>query len=246
MKKTLLIAGALLALSAGMASAAGLNLSWSDCGAAGLAVKTSACTNNAAAGTLYASAISPAVMDQLNGQLGVLDLQTTGAALSPWWSMQTGTGCTGRTTALSYNMDFVNIPNTCPGDPWLAQANPNGVYINAFEGVPNRARIKVTAGLAVSTSIDNATEYGMFKVTIGGARTTGTGACVGCLDGACIVYNDQLLTQPAGVGDYHISGPPILQQHVQWQVSGGSIPDGCPGGTPAKNATWGSIKALYR
>jgi hypothetical protein len=244
MKKTLLIAGALLALSAGMASAAGLNLSWNDCGAFGVALKTSACTNNAAAGTMFGTAIPPADMDQLNGQLGVVDLQTTGAALSPWWSMQTGTGCVGRTTAASASMDFTSNPNCA--DPWAGQASPGFVYIPAFEGVPNRARMKPSGAVAVSVAITADTEWAIWKISISGARTVGTGACVGCLDGACIVFNDQLLTQPAGVGDYHISGPPILQQHVQWQVSGGSIPDGCPGGTPAKNATWGSIKALYR
>jgi len=242
MKKTLLIAGALLALTASMATAGGVNLSWTDCGAFGQASRTNACTNNGLKGTLYGSAIAPQPMPLLNGQTGVVDLQTTAAVLSPWWLMMPG-GCVGRTTAASASMDFTADTGNCV-DIWAGQASP-GFNYNANYGGPNRVRMKATGAVASAVAADDVSEMYIFKISIGGARTVGAGVCAGCLDGACFVLNDQLLTQPIGVGDYHISNP-ILRQHVSWQASGASIPNGCPGGTPSKNATWGSVKALYR
>src|SRR5262249_12832246 len=77
MKKTLLIAGALLALTASMSFAGGVNLSWNDCGAAGAASVTKTCTNNASVGTLYCTAMPPVDMLSANGQATVVDVQTT-------------------------------------------------------------------------------------------------------------------------------------------------------------------------
>src|SRR6185503_5517810 len=55
MKKTLLITGALLALAASSAMAGGVNLSWTDCGAAGQQNRAFACTANTGNNTLVAS-----------------------------------------------------------------------------------------------------------------------------------------------------------------------------------------------
>jgi hypothetical protein len=244
MKKTLLIAGALLALTASVSFAGGVNLSWNNCGAAGAASRTSACTNNAQAGSLFISATPPVDMNSANGQTSTVDIQTTAAALSPWWNMNGVTGCVGRTTAWSCNMDFTGGPAEC-NDPWAGQASPGANYVSAFEGVPNRARGKGTGAIPGITPITADTEWGICKLNIGGARTIGTGSCAGCLDGACFVLNDVFLTQPIGLGDYHISNP-IDRQHVSWQASGASIAGGCPGATPARQATWGSVKSLYR
>jgi len=242
MKKTLLIAGALLALSASMATAGGVNLSWSNCGAFGLASVTSACTNNGLKGTLYGSAIAPAPIPLLNGQTGTVDLQTTAAALSAWWLMGAG-GC--RSTSFAVDMNFTAAPFDC-ADIWGGAASPGANY-NANFGGPNRARLKATGAVASPVAADDVSEMYLWKMTILGQKTFGTGACVGCLDGACFVLNDQFLTQPLNSpgGDVHVNNP-ILRQHASWQASGASIPGGCPGGTPTKNATWGSVKSLYR
>jgi hypothetical protein len=240
MKKTLLMAGAMLALTAGLAAAGGINLAWNDCAPGGLGSKTFACTSNNGANVLFMSAIAPAVMGQLNGHEGVLDLQTNQAALSDWWKIG-GTGCR-LGTAISSNFDFVAGPFSCV-DVWAGQAAGGINYAYPF-GAANRSRIRTVCAIPGSTGIDDATEYYIAKVTITNARTTGAGACAGCTDGACIVLNSIKLTQPAGVGDYVIANP-ITSNFVTWQ-SGGGLGGECPQATPSRNATWGSVKSLYR
>jgi hypothetical protein len=91
----------------------------------------------------------------------------------------------------------------------------------------------------------------MEQVIINNAKTTGTGSCAGCTDGACIVLNSVKVTQPATVHqDYTITNP-LGRAYVLWQAGGanpGSGPNGtgCPGATPTRNETWGSVKSLYR
>jgi hypothetical protein len=241
MKKTLLIAGALLALTASMASAqGGINLSWTDCGSTGAAALTNACTNNAAKGILVGSAIAPAPMDQLNGMAAVLDVQTNVALLSQWWHTETG-GC--RVGAITGSFDFTGGPFTC-ADAWAGLASGGISVTPGFNG-PNRDRIRLVCAIAGSTAIDDVTENYYFKLSVGGAKSAGTGSCAGCLDGACIVFNSILITQPAGVGDYTLANP-ILRQFVTWQGGGANVTGGCPQATPTKSATWGSVKSLYR
>jgi len=239
MKKTLLLAGALLALTVSVASAAGgINLSWNDCGAAGVMTKTFACNSNNGVNNMVASAIAPAVMGQLNGQSSVFDLQTNQVALSPWWQFG---GC--RTAgSLSANFNTGAAGTSC-SDPWQAAPSGGLTYAAGFGG-PNKARIRTLCAISGNTPIDNVQEYSFLLITIGNGRSTGLGACAGCTDGACIVFNSILLTQPLGQGDYTISAP-IERQHVQWQ-SGGGLGGLCPGATPTKSATWGSVKSLYR
>jgi len=33
---------------------------------------------------------------------------------------------------------------------------------------------------------------------------------------------------------------------VPWQGGGGEVSGGCPAAVPTRNATWGSVKSLYR
>ena len=242
MKKTLLMMGALLALTAGIASAqGGINLGWGDCGgAAGSLSKTFACTSNSLTGAIMvASAIPPQAMDQLNGEESEFALQTNAAALSPWWNLQSG-GCRG-TTAVSVNFDFTGGPFTCL-DPWSGQA-AGGMSYDAGFGAPNRARLRTIGAIPGSTAI-SADEYYFFKVTLLGAKSTGTGSCAGCTDGMCIVFKSLKLTQPLGVGDFLITAPAV-RQYVTFQA-GGSLAGQCPAATPTQNKTWGSVKSLYR
>jgi len=243
MKKTLLMAGALLALTAGIASAqGGINLSWTDCGTFGQLQKNFACNTNSGSNIMVGSVITGVQMDQLNGQASVLDLQTNAPALSPWWSFQTG-GCRFNSPSpLSASFDFTASSNCL--DPW-GGAGAGGInYANGFNGA-NRARIRTVCAIPGNTAITGTDEYYMFKVTFNNSRTTGTGACAGCTDGACIVFNSITVTQPLGVGDYTISAP-ITRNWVQWQGGAGSVLGGCPGATPTRSATWGSVKSLYR
>jgi hypothetical protein len=240
MKKTLLIAGALLALTASVSFAGGVNLSWTDCGSFGLASKTAACTNNAAVngGLLFCSAVPSVDMPSANGPTSTLDIQTTGASLSGWWLMGTGECRAGAATC---DMNF--LANVNCSDPWAGGASPGANYVSGF-GAPNRARLKGTGAISGITPITADQEWYICKLNISAAKTGG-GVCPGCLDGACIVLNDVFITQPIGIGDFHISNA-LDRQSVTWQASGANVTGGCPGATPAKSATWGSVKSLYR
>jgi len=83
MKKTLLICGALLALTASIASAqGGMNLYWNDCGVGGgVSGKTFACNTNTGNHDIYASFDPPQVLPTVNGNNHIIDLQSAGAAL---------------------------------------------------------------------------------------------------------------------------------------------------------------------
>jgi len=240
MKKTLLMAGALLALTAGIASAGpgGINLSWNDCGVFGGLQRNFACTSNSGANTMIASAITGVQMDQLNGQAGVLDMQTNQAALSNWWLIG---GCR---LASTMSADFNFLANVNCFDPWVGVA-AGGVSYTAGFNAPNRARIRTICAIAGSTGITGTDEYYFFKVTFTNARSIGNGSCAGCTDGACIVFNSILVTQPAGVGDYTISAP-ANRNWVHWQGGASGVVGGCPDATPTRTKTWGSVKSLYR
>jgi hypothetical protein len=153
MKKTLLMAGALLALTAGMASAqAGLNLSWTDCGAAGAASRTYACTSNSGSANMVGSMIVGTSVPNAVGNESVFDLQTDQAALSPWWTYGTGQ-CR---LATHFQASYAGTGG-CE-NPWISAGFSTYNYTPAFNGVPNRARMRTVWGMNPGGPIDGATE----------------------------------------------------------------------------------------
>ena len=242
MKKAILLCSALLAVSASVASAAGLNLAWTTCGPSGLANKSFACTSNTGSNVMHGSFIAPEGTTAITGNEMVLDLQSASANLPAWWSMFTATSC--RPAALSAN--FVSPGPDCV-DYWSGQASGAvGAYNTAIvPGATNRARILLVAAVAPSNAapLDADVEYYSFTMTVTNTKTAGATGCAGCLDPVCIVLNEIKLTQPAGVGDIRIQNP-AARNYVTWQ--NGVVTGGCPAATPARNATWGQVKSLYR
>jgi hypothetical protein len=250
MKKTLLIAGALLCLGVSLASAGGINLSWNDCGTTGQGAQTFACnTNTGAPHIMVGSAVSPVDIPAMVAMAAVLDLQTNQAALSPWWNFDpsnppASTGCrSGPPSALSASFDFTTGPFAC-NDIWGGVASGGSNYQSQF-GSANRGRIRLVCAVAAPVGVDNVTENYYFKVTFNNSKSTGTGNCAGCQDGACIVFNSIELDQNPGLGNTEISNP-LNSQFVTWQSGGGNVTGGCPAATPTRNSTWGSVKSLYR
>jgi hypothetical protein len=184
MKKTLLITGALLALTVGMASAAGLNLSWTDCGLNGASVRTFACTSNSGTNIAVSSYIVPAGVDSANSNEIVIDIQTSGATLPSWWMMGTGF-C--RPTSLS--MNFSGFTGPCM-DYWAGRGAGGSNYTAPF-GPPNRARVKAVWALSRLDAGPIPTDQEVYSnnLFINNAKSFGAGACGGCTDGACIVLN---------------------------------------------------------
>jgi len=242
MKKTLLLAGALLALTAVTASAQGLNLSWGDCGTSGTLQRNFACNTNAGtANTMVGSVIvGGSDMNQLNGHEGVADMQTNQAALSPWWLIG-GAGCRAASTVTG-NFDFTANVNCL--DIWAGGGFGGVNYVGPF-GPPNRARFRTVWAVDPPVSITGTDEYYVLRLTFNNSKSTGLGSCAGCLDGACIVLNSIKMTQPLAANDDRTITNSADRQFVQWQ-GGGGLGGQCPGATPTKSATWGSVKSLYR
>src|SRR5437867_1224680 len=120
MKKILVMTCTLLALAAGMASAAGNNLSWGECGLTGIDNQIFACSvNTGLPNLLVGSVIPPAGQAvQVSGMLGIVDLQTAGATLTPWWDVGTP-GCRSGAVSASYNAtaEGLGACNDYFGDP---------------------------------------------------------------------------------------------------------------------------------
>ena len=239
MKKAILLCSALLLVTASVASAQGLNLAWNDC--AGPINKAFACASNAGTNIMTGSYFAPDGVNQLSGNEVVIDLQSAGAVLPAWWLVR-GTGqC--RNGALTANVGQVT---TCENDFWAGNgAGGIGAYNVGFSGAPNRARLVMAFAVPADFigPVPSGVETYAFTVQVNNTKSTGTGACAGCNEAVCIVLNSINLTQPVGVGDFKVTNS-AQHNYVTWQ--GGVVSGGCPAATPTKNATWGSVKSLYR
>ena len=241
MKRPALIL-ALVILSAGHALAAGLNLGWDDCGGLpGSLDKTSLCDSNVGTYTLVGSYVAPANVTRCSANEIVMDMQTTGATLTPWWGFRAGL-C--RFGSLNESFDFTAGPFTC-FDYWQGGSFGDMLF---QPPVGNTARFKaivaIPAGSPLITAIPQGLEVYSFKAVINAAKTVGLGACAGCLNGACIVLSQIRVNQPVSEpGGMIAVTAPATRAFVTWQ---GGIGVDCYGATPAKKATWGSIKAIYR
>jgi len=240
MKKIALFAGVLLALSASMASAAGINLAWNDC--QGPINATFACNVNTGLNTMVASFDPPHVLTQFLGISAQIDITTDQPALPDWWKHGTGQ-CRG-TTALSTNFDGSTAP-TCT-DVYFGQASGGFNYDVGF-GSPARARFRIACAVPIDNivEVDPGTEYFAFKGLVQHTKSVGTGSCAGCSNPACIVLNEIQLFQPPAQADDPIITNLRDRNWITWQVPP-TGPVGCPLSTPTHNSSWGQVKSLYR
>jgi hypothetical protein len=244
MKKTLLITGVLLALTASVASAAGINLYWTGCSLdGGTTNRNFACnTNSGNAGSMTASFDPPAGLGDVNGNNLILDLQTAAAVLPPWWDMS-NLNVTFCRQAISANTVFA-IGNCA--DPWGGGSPGITAYIKNFGGNANRVRIGGSVSVATGGPTAAGTEYYSININISNTKTVGSPNCAGCNEPVCIVLNEIKITQPSGTsgGSPQVTSP-LTSNFVT--ANGGVIGGaGCPGATPAVNRTWGQVKSIYR
>jgi len=244
MKRALLLTGVFLALTATVASAAGINLYWTDCSVAGQTTRTFACNANTGTNTLCVSFDPPAGLTAVNGLDMLIDIQSFSDPMTPWWFFKNTGTC--RLASLGANTVFGSANCT---EPWAAAGAGNvSAYLTNFGGNTKRARLAgtVSVGGPLAGPVSPGTEYYALNITINNAKTVGTGACAGCSDPTCLVLNELLISQPAGTP----GGSPKLitaatNNFVTWQ--GGAIGGtGCPAEVPVINRTWGQVKSLYR
>jgi len=224
----------------------GVKLSWDHCSGDGhVSLKQFACDTDEGREVIVGSFIAPLGVDSLSGNEVTLDFQVENGTYPSWWAFRVNGAC--RQAAMS--MDFV--PRTPPVqciDMWQGQAAGGiGAYTIGVLGDPLRARLRAAIAVPGTNLIrlQGDTEYFSFNLVIDHSNTVGEGACEGCATRVCILFAALKLTQPIGVGDYVLNGVPVypLVDRVSWQ-GGTSF---CSGGVqPLRNATWGSVKALYR
>jgi len=244
MKKALLFTGVLLALTASLASAGGINLAWTDClGAGGTGNRTFACNSNSGNNDLYISFDPPVNIPDVNGSNPIVDLQSASTPLPAWWLFKNAGAC--RLNSLSA---ISALPGTCV-DTWAGVGTPGVAAYLVTSVVPtiplNRARIlgSISVPTLSAAAVAPGTEYFCLMLRVNNAKSTGLGACAGCQDPVCLVLNEVLLTSNNS-GDNRITNP-LGSNFATWQGGVVSAP-GCPAAVPVQNKTWGQVKSIYR
>jgi len=241
--KKWLMTGAALLMATSMAFAGdpfGINLSWDACGTNGSGVKTFACdANSGTALMLIGSFVPPTGINEFLGITAQVDV-TVGTQLPDWWKH--GTGYCRGTTGLETSFDFSTDVGCL--DFYLGQASGGTGYDVGYAS-PSRARLRIDADVPFANRgpLVAGEQYFAFKLNFLLDKTTGSGACTGCLNEACIVFNSLTLRQPAEVLNDFVMTTEEDQNWVTYQSV--SILD-CPSNTPTRNRTWGQVKSLYR
>jgi hypothetical protein len=230
---------ALLVLACGVArpAAAGINLSWNDCGAFGSSSTPLTCTSNVGKLLMIVSATPTVTLGQALTQETVIDIVTSGPTLSPWWDMRASGGC--RPTSCSASFSFEPLANCA--DPWSGQALGGFDYgiapiFNAPSGTD--ARIRTVCALPAHSPVvlEAGTEYYMCEIIINKAKTVGLGSCAGCTDDGTFTLESVKISEP----DNAPEGNPT------YTTPDNGVVIMTNGPTPTLNRTWGRLKALYR
>jgi len=236
-----------LACAAPAPAAEGLFLTWNDCAPAAAAVHdfTSTCLGNTDGQSLYCAFRMPLPADSVLGVEIAVDVQHAAVTLPDWWRLD-WVGC--RAGELRVGND---LPAASPCTDFLggdAASGLQGYYLSEPRGGDNQAGIRVAASRLLSagyTSLDASSLYLAARLDLSNARTTGDGACGGCLEAACLVLNSILVRrQPGAVGgDVYLTEP--APEHGNWVTWQGGTGADCTA-VPARTVTWGRLKGLYR
>lgn len=251
MKKASLLCVMLLALTATIASAAGLNLRWQNCYGTNPATQNRnfACNSNTApANLLEGSFVLPRDVPQVSAAEIVVDLASASPTLPDWWQFKNIGVC--RATSLTI---AAHDEAACP-DWALGLASMNIAAYQLGKYGPNSARI-LCVNAVDPTALQDLfidVEYASFQLSINNAKTVGTPSCAGCLVPVCIVFNSCNMTTAGNLNNTLVVGSTDAahtSNYATWQGGAGvssPLGQGCPQATPTKNATWGSVKSLYR
>lgn len=229
MKKIASLTGVLLLAMAGASFAAGLNLSWDNCGSSGIADKTFACAAPSSQ-TLVGSFV-PATSQDPTSTTNLIDIQVAGASMPTFWAVGSSTTTLGPRFTMGTGTGPIGA---CAS--WMSEAPDNA---NSRIQNGNRVRLKIVPLLgAPGNHINPGQETVAFSVTVNNDASD----VAGCQTGACVVFNESFVEDAFNGTDERLSAPQV-RNFVSLQ-GGGGVP--CPAATPTQKATWGSIKAIYR
>lgn len=234
MKRTLLITVALVALMASAASAQ-INAKWTDCAPAGTSGITSTCTAFSPVRSLILSWLAPSAgATKVVGYNIKATHASTNGVRPCWWDFTSGglrqagfafSGTDNPASCLNF-LGLFGSPLTAGG--WQDLGSPRGRF-NIFVANP----------VGQSGDATQAPGVEFYAATIQ-IKSVNTSTCPGCADGASIQVNDIVLVQE-GPAPIDLNTPASTNSSCgTWQAGGV-----CDAATPTKNATWGSVKALY-
>jgi len=240
MKKMLLFAALLIALSTSVASAAGVNVSWGNlCWAdGGVSSLTWACNNNTFTGTRMTCSFQ--VAQDMTNFVGIgiymEGITNAPATLVPdWWKIGGGE-C--RPTALSMSMDASVLPGACV-DVFQAQG---GGGIGLYSENADRASLNAAWAVPDPLAVFAADEMFACQFRVTSVKTVGTGLCAGCTTPMTWALNRIEVAYLGADSEFLDFVIPGGNQCLRWQ--NGAAP--CSAPIPARNTTWGQVKSLYR
>jgi len=199
---------------------AGIDLSWKDCGLAGVEIQTFACnTNSGTPFSLVGSFRPPTGITEMVGFDAEVRISSTAATLPDWWR-HGFSQCRG-ISALTTSFDFVNgaCQDLFPGATGGTQSYAIGYY------APNTARLVLHGQVppSQSRSLDGEQEYYAFRTSI--ARTnTVTAACAGCTVPIRLELLSIKLIQNPGVAYDPVLITPLHRNVAYWQAIPGPQP----------------------
>lgn len=269
--KKLLVLTPLLVLAASVASAQNpIKLAWNECRDAPAAAthKTFDCLTNPGAtapvGIILSLFVAPSTLSRYVAASTVIYVRTYDD-LPCWWKMRAGECRSGNwVTDVPSNRGFPTAGSPCldanadDPDAFVATDWHSGPYAGPPAAGANEA---VVIGDNVRTFegvVQGQGHYYSGVHVLRGAKSTGTGSCAGCGTAMCIELSEVQVYQTAGSpgGDLIIlrsNASASDQARITWQGGWGCVSgprvlgsaESCTI-TPTRNATWGSIKTLYR
>lgn len=253
MRRILLLSCAPLVFVVSLAhAAAGVNIRWTSCfGDGGTFNRNFACDTNTGFNVLVSSFELGQPILQVVGNEAVLDFASPAPSLPSWWLFKNAGTC--RQNALSANFVAPATPGACAD--WTSGQAGGGIgsyNVGTFSG-PTTARMTIALAVPISVNVGLVAgqEYFSNNLVIRNDKTVGTDACAGCATPVCIVFTSLRVTTPVSQNDRTLTTATngTDSNYATWQGGAGVTSfngSGCPAATPARQPTWGSVKALYR
>jgi hypothetical protein len=243
MKKMLLLTSVLLALTATVALAGGVNFNWGTVcyTEAPVSAITFACDTNAGVWHMVSSFIVDSEVTDMVGFELTMVAQSADPVLPDWWQLGSPPDC--RTGKASFLVDFSTAPQTNCFD-WEGGSGVAAYIPSSYVWTGSRVFILTGAAIGPDFPFDllPGTEYYAGDLRITNSKVVGTGPCAGCAAG--VSWAAQLITA-AGLGGTRLDlTTPISggNQCLSWNGGSGLS---C-GEVPVRNTTWGQVKSLYR
>ena len=219
--------------TAAHAQTSGLNLAWGTCTGSGTETydKTSSCS-----GTTTQRLVGSFVVEQpiaVKEARWSVDFQVDARSTPTFWK--------ATPARFAYSGDAANT--ACAANPWAqAEGGALTTEMTAIQTGPNRMRL---GGIIFFNPGETPTlqpEVENFGLTLT-IQAAGDAVDSDCQIKACFRFESLRLLHSDLVTTTAVETP-AFRNHVSWQGTAVHMP--CALATPARDVTWGSIKALYR